>query len=497
MLKGLLIILVISLLASCTVGPDYVRPCVQTPMRYKESPTYKDAHKIWKPAEPQDECDRGEWWTVFDNPELDALEERVEVCNQNVAVAMAQYNQALALVAEARSAYYPTLLGTLSYTRQKTPASGSQFAQTSTTSTGVTTGTTTSGGVPDSFFSTYLLQGTASWVPDIWGLVRRQVESKVTSAQASAAQIRAILLSMQATLAEDYFQLRTLDRDQKILDDAVAAYKLSLKLTQDLFALGVASLSDIAQAETQLKTAEVQALDNGINRAQFEHAIAVLMGEAPETFCLPPKLIAMDPPLIPCEVPSELLERRPDIAVAERQMASANANIGVAVAAFYPTITLSGTAGYTANRFKRWFNYPSSFWSIGPQLTETILDGGLRIATVNAARYAYDQTVANYRQVVLTAFQEVEDNLASLRILKSEIGVQKQDVVAAKLALNLLLSQYKFGTAAYTSVIVAQNAAYTSQKTLSDIMGREMVSAVGLITNLGGGWDACVLKATK
>lgn len=497
MLKGLLVFCCVLILTACTVGPDYVRPCVQTPCCYKETPCcYKEASKIWRPAEPQDECNRGQWWHIFEDPELDALEAKVEVCNQNVAVAIAEFNQALALVAEAKSAYYPTLTGTLSYTRQKTPASGSQFAQTTATSTG-TTGTTTTGGAPDSFFSTYLLQGNASWVPDIWGLVRRQVETKVGTAQADAAQIRAILLSMQATLAEDYFQLRTSDRDQKILDDAVVAYRQSLKLTQQLYTLGVSSLSDIAQAETQLKTAEVQAIDNGIARAQFEHAIAVLMGEAPETFCLPPRLIPMEPPLIPCQVPSELLQRRPDIAVAERQMASANANIGVAVAAFFPTITLSGSAGYTANRFNHWFSYPASFWSFGPQLTQTILDGGLRIATLSQARYAYDQTVANYRQVVLAAFQEVEDDLASLRILNSEVLVQKQDVNAARLALKLILSNYKFGTAAYTSVIVSQTAAYTAEKTLSDIMGRRMVSAVGLVTALGGGWDACILNRVK
>lgn len=460
------------LLSSCAVGPNYVRPFVNTPVKFKE------ADKNWKVAHPSDEEDRGDWWEVFHNPELDVLETKVNVSNQNIKVAVAQYQQAIALVREAQAAYFPVVAGSVSVTRQK---QSTLVTSTSGGTSSVSTGRT----VTD-----YLLSLNASWVPDLWGGVRRQVESNKASAQASAAQLAGVRLSMQGTLAQDYFQLRALDADQKLLNNTVIAYQKALRLVKDQHAAGVASLADIAQAQAQLKTAQALAIDNGINRAQFEHAIAVLIGQPASTFSLAPKVITLNPPTIPVAVPSTLLERRPDIAQAERQMAAANALIGVAIAAYFPTLTLSGSYGYETFDFAHWISQPALFWSVGPQLAETIFDGGLRRAQVAAARASYRQMVATYRQTVLAAFQNVEDNLAALRLLRSEAAVQHQAVAATKFSLKLLLSQYQAGTVAYTNVIVAQNAAYSAQKTESDIAGRRMVAAVGLIMALGGGWDA-------
>ncbi len=462
--KQLLITLFALFLAACSVGPDYVHPSVAVPLQYKE------ANKNWQQAVPKDTHDRGAWWTIFNNPELNALEARVNISNQNIALTEAQYRQALALASQARAAYFPTIGAASNITRQQQPSLG---------------------GIPQPSIepnNDYRFSGNASWELDIWGAVRRQVESSKASLQASAAQVAAVRLSTQALLAQNYFQLRALDKVQHVLDNAVTAYQKALKLTQDRFNSGVATQSDVAQAQTQLKVAQAQAIDNGVNRAQLEHAIAVLMGQPPGNFVLAPKIVALQPPRIPGQIPSTLLERRPDIAEAERNMAAANAQIGVAIAAYFPTFSLSGAAGYESNHFAHWITQPTLFWSVGPQLAATLFDGGLRRAKTAAARASYDQSVATYRQTVLSAFQNVEDNLSTLRILAREIKVQQQAVAAAQLSLKLALDSYKSGTIAYTDVIIAQTAAYTAEKNAVDVAGRQMVAAVGLVTALGGGW---------
>lgn len=478
----LALLLIAILLSACTVGPNYVRPAVAVPVKYKEA-RGSSFSREWKIAEPNDACDRGPWWKVFNNTELNALETKVNVSNQNVAAAVAAYQQSLALVQEAASNYFPLVTGQVSVTRQKQPVLLSN-ASVSNLGVAPTTGATN---------TEYLMQLNASWVPDLWGGVRRLVEQNSDTALATLAQLAGVQLSMQATLAQDYFQLRALDRDQKILDNTVIADQKALALTRSGYKAGTASLTDIAQAEATLKTVQAQAIDNGIARAQFEHAIAVLIGEPASTFTIKPKQVILKPPKIPVGIPSELLERRPDIAQAEREVASANAAIGVAIAAYFPNLTLSSIDGYETFNFPDWISKPSLFWSLGAQVAETIIDGGLRIAKTAAARAAYYQSVATYKQTVLAAFQNVEDNLAALRILKSEQAVQHQAVLANKKALQLALADYKAGTVAYTTVIVAQTNTLTAEKTESDIAGRRMVAAVGLIEALGGGWDANAL----
>jgi NodT family efflux transporter outer membrane factor (OMF) lipoprotein len=458
-------------LSACAVGPDYVRPAVTVPTQYKE------AQKDWQPAQPRDAHDRGPWWNVFQDPVLNSLQRQVNVSNQNIAFAEAQYQQARALVSQARAAYFPTITSTLSSIHQK---------QTASTNIGsVSTASGSKGPV-----TTEMLSFDASWELDLWGGIRRQVESSKAGMEASAAQLAAVRLSMQALLAQNYFELRGLDKRQQILDKAVVAYQKTWKLTQDRFRSGVIAMMDVAQAETQLKVAQAAALDNQVSRAQLEHAIAVLIGQAPANFSLPVTVFAMRPPSIPVQLPASLLERRPDIAQAERNMAAANAQIGVAVAAYFPNFSLLGTLGYRSNDFSRWIMPPALFWSVGPQLAATLFEGGLRQAVTAAARASYAQSVATYRQTVLAAFQNVEDNLVALRILAKEAVVQQQALSAAQLALKLALQNYVAGTTAYTDVLVAQTIAYTAEQNMAALAGRQMVAAVGLITALGGGWQS-------
>lgn len=468
-----LLIFTLLLLHGCTVGPNYVRPIANVPVKYKEAPK---AASGWKIAQPQDEGDRGEWWKIFRNPELDALMAYVNISNQNIAAAEAQYRQARAQIDVARAGYYPIVNGSAGVVRQKTPhgLSGTDTSQTN---------------IISDTFNTYTLLLSATWEPDIWGSVRRLVESRKASAQASAAQLAAVRLSTQAMLAQLYFQLRTLDRDQLILNQTAKAYQQLYQLTKNRFKAGIISLADVAQAQAQYNAAQAQAIDNGVNRAHFEHAIAVLIGQPPANLSLAPKVLILRPPHIPVEVPSALLERRPDIAQAERQVAAANASIGVAIAAYFPTLGLSSTVGYQSNKLSRLISKPAFLWSVGAQLAETLFDGGLRGANVRIARGAYEQTVAVYRQTVLSAFQNVEDNLSSLRILKEEAAIQDQAVAAAKLALRLTLRNYKAGTASLSDVLIAETTAHTTEKNASDIAGRRMAAAVGLITALGGSWD--------
>ncbi|GLU35853.1 efflux transporter outer membrane subunit [Trinickia caryophylli] len=462
--------LVLSLLAGCAVGPDYQRPSAAVPASYKEAPPG------WKVAQPADRADRGPWWSIYEDARLDALMTKLDTANQSVAQFAAAYRQAHALVAEARAAYFPTLGLSGSATR-----SGQRLSSSSGSST---FGSTTSR-VSNSF-STSL---DASWEPDLWGKVSRTVSAERAAEQGAAADLANARLSAQATLAQTYFQLRALDSMQKLLDDTVKAFEEALRLTQNQYAQGVAARADVIQAQTQLQSAQATAIDNGVARAQDEHAIAVLVGEPASTFSIPPTPLEAEPPEVPLELPTALLERRPDIASAERKTAAANEQIGVAIAAYFPSLTLSAQGGFQSSVLSNLLQLPSRFWSVGPSLAATLFDAGLRRAQTEAARAAYDQQVATYRQTVLTAFQEVEDNLASQRILAREIIVQREAVASAKQALAIVTNQYKAGTVGYVSVLTAQTTAFSAEQKLATLAGQRMVSSVGLVKALGGGWS--------
>lgn len=467
------------LMTACAVGPNYKKPSVIIPEQYKEAP------KGWKFAEPQDQCDRGAWWEIFKDVTLNSLEEKLIKSNQTVAQAEANYRQALAVVDEARASLYPTLGLTADVIRQKQGSGATAFSSSGSVFSPGATGSTGTQKITNS----HTLSATASWIPDLWGNVRRTIEADEAAAEASLAAFGLAKLAAEASLAQFYFQLRTLDLDQKILDDTVLAYKKSLQLTKNRYNQGVAALSDVVQAQSQLEIAKANAINNNIARKQTEHAIAVLIGIPPADFGLDFSPLIGEPPLVPRHVPSELLERRPDIAQAERLMAQANALIGVAISAYFPTLTLSADGSYSHKGFSHWLSVPDASWSIAAQLAQTIIDGGLRSATIRAARAAYDANVASYRQTVLAAFQNVEDNLAAINILKKQMIVEKKAVASARLALKLVTNQYKAGLVDYTSVITAQNTAYTAEKTAADVRGQEMTATVGLVQALGGGWS--------
>ncbi len=457
----------VTLFTACTVGPDYVRPTTAVPAAYKEGAG-------WKPAQPKDNCIRGAWWEIFNDSQLNALEEQVNISNQNIIAAEAQFREARALVQQARAGYFPTVTAGASFTRSRSKVAG-----------GAGSASGANGAI-----SNYDLPVNVSWEPDVWGRVRRMVEASQANAQASAADLGAIQLSSQGELAQDYFQLRTLDAQKQLLDSTVIAYRKSLELAKHLYAQGVDSRADVLQAETQLKTTEAQAIDVGVQRAQMEHAIALLAGKPASDFSIPVAALSAVAPAIPVGMPSELLERRPDISAAERLVASANAQIGVAESAFYPSITLSAAGGFESSHLSNWLTWPSRFWSIGAAASETVFDAGLRQAMTEQARAAYDASVASYRQAVLTGFQEVEDNLAALRILEQEAGVEDEAVNAARQTVAVITNQYKAGTVSYLNVIVAQSAELANENTAVNIRGRRMSASVLLIEALGGGWKA-------
>ncbi len=481
------------LLASCTAGPDYVRPSVNVPVKFKEAKGKtvmgEQQSRDWKAAHPQDDIIRGEWWEIFHDTRLNELEARLNISNQTILNAYQNYKQARALVDEARSAYFPTLAGSLGFTRQSQNTSSSSVTS-ALTSAGSVTGSRTSGS-SSSITDSYSWLLNASWEPDIWGSVRRGVEANSAGAQASAALLASTRLSAQASLAQFYFELRGLDTDQKLLDDTVVEYRKILAFARNRYKAGVDARSDIIQAQSQLESAQAAAVNNGVLRAQYEHAIAVLIGVPPAEFSLTPYPLKATPPPIPIEVPSGLLERRPDIAQAERLMAQANAQIGVAVAAYYPALTLTGNASTVT---KKLFSVPAVNWALGAELAETIFDGGLRNATVKAAEAAYCASAAAYRQTVLAAFQDVEDNLAAARILARQSVYQNQAARSARQALDLIVNQYKAGTVDYSSVLTAQITAYTAEKSAADLVYLRMTTAVGLIKALGGGWNAASIK---
>jgi NodT family efflux transporter outer membrane factor (OMF) lipoprotein len=460
------------LAAACTVGPNYHRPAVVAPPAYKELPG-------WKVAQPQDDLLRGAWWELFQDPRLNALEEQVNLSNQNLAFAEAQVRQARAAIQAARSSYFPTLALGGDITRSRS------------------SGTVGSGSGARSLTATqYSLPLDAAWEPDLWGRVRRNVESQRANAQALTADLESVRLTAQATLAQSYFALRVQDAQAQLLADTVVTYQRSLAMVQNRYAVGVASRADVAQAETQLKSTQAQLMDVGVQRAQLEHTIAVLVGEPASAFSIPVAPLTLAPPAIPVGVPSELLERRPDIAGAERRVAAANAQIGVAEAAFYPNVTLSGTLGLLSTALGNWFSAPSRIWSLGAAISETLFEGGLRKALTEEARAAYDGTVAAYRQTTLAAFQDVEDNLVALRVLADEAALQDQAVKAAQQALLVVMNQYRAGTLSYLDVVVTQTTALANERTAVDIYGRRMNATALLIKALGGGWNAAALAET-
>lgn len=478
-------------LSGCVVGPDYSRPMIPIPAAYKE-----ESKQHWAVADPADLFPRGQWWTVFHQPRLNTLENELVISNQTIIAANAQYRQARALVSEARASYFPTLSISASSIRQSQGNFGGNGAN------GVVNfgnqnnnGNNNGGGGNGNINTVNQANLNASWEPDIWGSTHHSVEASMEAAQSSQATLAATRLSAEASLAQYYFELQGVDRDQQLLNKTVADNTKILQLTMNRYHQGVASLADVVQARSQLETSKAAAIDLEVNRGQYEHAIAVLIGKAPADLSIPFNPTFQVPPVIAPTLPSLLLQRRPDIAAAERTVAQANAQIGVAVAAYYPSLTFSPSAGITS--FTDWFSSPIYNWSIGPLLTETLLDGGLRKATVKAARANYDATVAQYRQTILTAFQEVEDNLVALRVLQSESVMKNSAAKDAALSLQLTVNNFKAGTVNYPTVLTAQINALSAQKSAVDINTLQMTSTVGLIKALGGGWTQADLMVFR
>lgn len=467
-------------LSGCMVGPKYSRPAAPVPQAYKEP--LPNGYKEWKQAQPNETALRGKWWEIYNDPDLSALEEQVSISNQNLLAAAAQFREARDLVLSARSNLFPTVgVGTsIINSRQSQTIYGSGNSNNAIASI-----------VQQR--TTYALPISISWEADIWGSVRHTVNANVANTQSSAALLANARLSYQALLAQNYFALHGIDGQADILERTYKSYQDSLQLTKDRYDAGVASDLDVAQAETQLNTAKAQLVDLGVARAQYEHAIAVLMGKLPSDLSIPKKILTIPPPAIPVSVPSELLERRPDIASAERLMAAQNELIGIAQAAYYPTVGISATTGLQTSEFTKWFTWPSKYWSVGPTASETIFDAGRRNAQLRQTHDAYDATVASYRQTVLTAFQQVEDNLSALRILNQELETQHMAVNSAQRALDVSTEEYKAGTVDYLTVLTAQTAVLSNQLTATNLLTRQMTSSVLLVEALGGGWNSADL----
>lgn len=468
-------------LAGCAVGPNYHRPTAPP------SPTFKEAAG-WTPSHPVDAIDKGAWWSMFNDAELNELEKRVEVSNQTVLQYAAAYRQAHEIVAEARASFFPTVGADLHASRSRGgTATTSTAAGAGAATTGVGATSTPTSAAPISSYQAVL---EATWVPDLWGKIRRTVESDKTLAQASAADLANAKLSAQASLADDYFQLRVLDEESRLYTDSVASYERLVKLTKDQVQEGTQPQSAVLTAETQLYGAQASLIAVGVMRAKMEHAIAVLVGVAPSELTIAPAPFSRDVPTPPLVVPSTLLERRPDIAGAERRMASGNALIGVAVAAYFPDVTLSGDYGTAASSIGQLFKASSTLWSYGADATETLLDFGMRRAQVRAARAVYDQDVAVYRQTVLNAFQGVEDELASLRIYQDQQVVLLRTEDAARQTVTLDLDEYREGTVDYTTVIAAQATQLTASLNVLTVLQERFEASILLVENLGGGWAA-------
>ncbi len=454
-------------LAACAVGPNYKRPTAPVPASFKEIDG-------WKPSQPQKAASGTAWWSAYEDPLLDDLEKQIDVSNQTLKASEAAFRQASALVSEARAAFFPTV--GVGGSAQRLGTGGGKSGQAT-------------------IKSQFQLTGSLSWEIDVWGRIRRQVEASYANAQASAADLAAARLSAQAVLATDYLDLRVNDELRRLLEATADADQKSLEITQNRYAQGTAAKSDVAQAVAQVEGVRAQLINVGVQRAQLEHAIAVLIGKPPADFSIQPAPLNLGVPVVPPGVPSTLLERRPDIAASERAAAAANAQIGVAIAAYYPSITLSASYGLVSSAIENLFRASNAVWSVGPQLAETVFDAGLRSAQVAAARATYDQTIANYRQTVLTAFQQVEDELAALRILEQQAEVQDRAVKASEEAEALILNQYKAGTVAYTSVITAQTVSLGDKQTALAILQSRLTASVVLIEALGGGWTAANLPS--
>ena len=469
--KPFLLLAATIFVAGCEVGPKYKVPAVAAPPAYKESAN-------WKTAQPNEQQLGGSWWEIFQDTQLNSLEQQINVSNQNLKAAVAQYQESRAALRYVRADYFPTISASPSAAREQYSNSRPPVSSFD----GMT-------------FNDFVLPINFSYQTNAWGRVSRNVESYREQAQASAADLAAVNLSMHATLAVDYFAARTLDAEEKLLQDTVTQYQQALQLNDDRYQGGLGSEVEVEQARTILETTRAQLVDVGVARAQYEHAVAVLIGKAPADFTLPPLPLTTPPPPIPVGVPSELLERRPDIAAAERRVASANAQVGLAETAYYPLVNIVGTGGFESGSITTLLQGPGAMWSVGASAMETLFDGGRRRAGTDEAKASYDSTVASYRQTVLTGFQQVEDNLAALRILEQEAGVQATAVEAAQRSLDLSNTRYDGGVTSYLEVITAQNAALSDEVTSVNILGRREASAVLLIEAIGGGWDSGSLPA--
>ncbi|HEY7307061.1 MAG TPA: efflux transporter outer membrane subunit [Bryobacteraceae bacterium] len=474
-LRTVFVLVISVMLASCTVGPKYTKPSVPSAPAYSEQPpaSYKEVNG-WKNTQPGETLIRGKWWELFGDPELNALEEQVEPANQTLKVAEANFRQARASIKYNRSFLYPTVTAGASISRER-------ISDNSPT------------GFPGRGYADFNLPISVSYDADLWGRVRRSITASREQFQGSAADLENVKLQLETELAVDYFEARSLDAQKQLLDDTVVAYQKALQLTQNRFNGGVASKAEVAQAQTQLDQTQAQDIDIGVARAEFQHAIAVLIGKLPEGYSLPVMPLKREPPEIPVGVPSQLLERRPDISAAERQMAAANEQIGIARSAFFPDLVISATGGLQAGNIVDWFTWPSRYWAVGPQVLQTVFDAGRRRAQLETAEAGYDATVANYRQTSLTAFQEVEDNLSSLRILEQESAKQHEATAAAENSLQLSLNRYKGGLVTYLEVITAQSTALSNERAEVDLLRRRMEASVQLIKALGGGWDTSKL----
>jgi NodT family efflux transporter outer membrane factor (OMF) lipoprotein len=461
--------------AGCTVGPNYKRPPAPVPVNFKEP-----LPAGWKRAEPGGAFLPGKWWEIYKDPALNALEEQVSISNQNVLQAEAQYREAKAAAREARSALFPTVSAGLSITESRTGG----FAG------GSSNGFIVSNPGSSSARTFYSLPFNVSWEPDLWGNIRRSITGNIALAQATAADLAAARLLFQSELAQDYFLLHGIDGEAELLARTVSSYQEYLTLTRNRFASGVASDLDVAQAESQLYSTQSSLIELGVQRTQLEHAIAILIGKPPSELTIPAVALNLPPPPVPIGLPSDLLERRPDIAGSERRVAAANEQIGIAMAAFYPVLTVGANAGLESSSISSWFTWPSRFWSVGPQLSETLFDAGRRRAVVKQQQAAYDATVAGYRQTVLTALQQVEDELAALRILSEESDKQQQTIQASDRALNISTVQYKAGTTSYLTVITSQAVSLNSQVLAIAVLARRLTASVLLVQALGGGWDS-------
>ncbi len=471
-------VLLVLLLAGCTVGPKYVKPAAPATPTYKEEApgSFRESDQ-WQPARPGDQTSRGNWWEIFGDPELNDLEEQIAGSNQNLKVAEARFREARAAIRFNRASQFPTISTVPSASYVKSSDFSPNFPSK----------------IQQSSKGDFVLPFDLSYELDLWGRVRRSVAAAREETQATAADYETAKLSLQAELAMDYFELRSADAQKQLLDDTVKAYTDNVQLTLNRFKGGVAPKADLAQAQTQLDTTRVQDTDVTVQRAQFEHAIAILIGKPPAEFSLAAAPFNYQPPSTPIGLPSELLQRRPDIAAAERRVAEANQQIGIARAAYFPTVTLGGTAGFSGSQGSNWFGWPSGFWAVGPALAQTLFDAGRRRTTSESAHANYDAAVATYRQTSLTAFQEVEDNVAALRILENETQQQQQAVASSQESLQLFTNRYKGGVDTYLQVITAQTIELANERNAIDILRRRLDASVLLIKALGGGWNVSKL----